>query len=108
MTDSFVGYIQEPDIHDGVILRVQNRGVSVRVLVKAHDDRHYAIEFHGVQSLRSHQPEGMMVYSLSELAAAAPPWRRFAFTDWEESGGRFLEVTAERFKSYEVAGESAF
>lgn len=108
MTDSdFIGYVQDPDVHDGVILRVQNDGDLVRVLVKAYDDRLHAFEFHGVRSLKSHKPEGVMLYSLSEMAAA-PPLRRFTFAAWEGDGESFLEVTAEAINSYEVASADAF
>lgn len=108
MIDSdFIGYVLEPDVHDGVILEVRGSSDPVRVLVRTQDDRLHAIEFHGVRSVRAHQPEGMMLYSLSEMAAD-PPLRRFVFTDWDESGERFLEVTAAGVKSHEVAGEGAF
>jgi hypothetical protein len=100
----FIGYVHVPDVHDGVILEVRERGDAVRVLVKAYDGRLYALEFHGVRSLRSHQPEGMMLYGLVEMAAA-PPSRRFVFAEWEDGGARYLEVTAEEMKSNEVTGE---
>jgi hypothetical protein len=103
----FIGYVHEPDVHDGVILRVRESGDLVRVLVRAYDGRHYALEFHGARSLRSHEPEGMMLYSLIEMAAA-PPLRRFVFAAWEDSGGHYFEVTAESIKSNEVAGEGVF
>jgi hypothetical protein len=101
----FIGYVHEPDVHD-VILRVRDNGELVGVLVKAYDGRLYALEFQGVQSLKAHRPEGMILYALIEMEAA-PPSRRFVFADWEGSGGRYLEVTAEVMKSDEVAGEDA-
>jgi hypothetical protein len=70
----------------------------------AYDGRLYALGFHGVRALRSHEPEGMMLYALIEMAAA-PPSRRFVFAEWEDGGGRYLEVTAEGMKSNEVTGE---
>ena len=100
----FIDYVHEPDVHDGVILKVRNSGDLVYILVRAYDGRHYALEFHGVRSLRSHEPEGMMLYALIEMAAA-PPLRRFVFAEWEDGGGRCLEVTAESIKSNEVTGE---
>lgn len=107
MTESgFVAYLQEPDVHDGVVLRIRNEGERVRVLVRAYDGRLHAIEFYGTHSVTSRQAEGMLLYSISEMAA--PLGRRFVFTDWEEGGDRFLEVTAEGFGSEEIAGEDAF
>ncbi len=103
---NFIDYVHEPDVHDGIILRVRDNGELVGVLVKAYDGRLYAIEFHGVRSLRSHRPEGMMLYALIEMASA-PPSRRFVFVDWEGGGSRYLEVTAEAIKSREVIGEDA-
>ena len=100
----FISYVHEPDVHDGVILKVRDSGDLVRVLVKAYDGRLYALEFHGVRSLRSHQPEGMMLYALIEMAAA-PPSRWFVFAEWEDGGGRYLEVMAEGMKSNEVTGD---
>ena len=103
----FIGYVHEPDVHDGVILEVRDSNDPIRVLVRAYDSRLYALEFHGVRSLRSHQPEGMVLYALIEMAAA-PPSRRFVFAEWEDGGGRYLEVMAEGMKSNEVTGEGAF
>ena len=102
----FISYVHEPDVHDGVILKVRDNGELVGILVKAYDGRLYAIEFQGVRSLKSQEPEGMMLYALIEMAAA-PPSRRFVFADWEGGGGRYLEVTAEAMKSREVASEDA-
>ena len=92
-TSAFLGYIAEPDLHDGIILRVEKNGDELRVLVKAYDGRLHVITFLQVHSAEMHGPEGMMLYSLSEMTAD-PPYRRFEFTNWEEDDDRFLRVLA--------------
>jgi hypothetical protein len=108
MSDAeFVGYIPEPDVHDGIILRLQHSGASARVLVKACDGHLYAFEFDGVQSLKSFDAEGMMLYSLTEMTAVSP-FRRFVFTNSDEEADGVLELVALEITSREIAEESAF
>ncbi len=103
----FVGYISEPDVHDGTILRVQHDGASARVLVKAYDDHLHAFEFVGVQSLKSLNIEGMLLYSLTEMRAVSP-LRRFVFTSWDGEADGVLEVVALEMTSGEIGAESEF
>src|SRR5438552_3305094 len=79
----FIGYIEKPDVHDGFVLQVQHNGETARVLVKAYDGHLYAFEFDGVKSVISFEPEGMMLYSLSEMAVPQP-FRRFVFVNWTQ------------------------
>jgi hypothetical protein len=103
----FVGYIPEPDVHDGTILRVQRDGASARVLVKAYDGHLYAFKFEGVQSLKSFEAEGMMLYSLTEMTAV-PPLRQFVFTNWDEEADGVLDLVALDITSREIAAEAEF
>jgi len=103
----FVGYINDPDIHDGVILKVQQRETKVRVLVRSYESQLYAFEFDLVQSVKSVEPEGMMLYSLTEMPAP-PPFRRFVFTNWDEDGKGMLEVVAQEIRTRKIANEATF
>ena len=103
----FVGYIPEPDVHDGTILRVHQDGASAGVLVKASDGHLYPFKFEGVQSLKSFEAEGMMLYSLTEMTAV-PPLRRFVFTNWDEEADGVLDLVALDFTSHQIAAESEF
>ncbi len=101
-----VGEIYEPDIHDGSILKVQHTGTIARVLVKAYEGQLYAFQFDLVESIKSFEPEGMMLYSLIEMRAVKP-FRRFVFTNWAENSST-LEVVAQQIKIDEIASEAAF
>ena len=103
----FVGYIGPADIHDGTILKLQHNDATVRVLVKSSDGQLYAFEFDLVQSVTSVEPEGMTLYSLTEMAAAAP-FRRFVFTNWDEEGKGMLDVVAQQIGIRKIADEAAF
>jgi len=101
-----VGEIYEPDIHDGAILKVEHIGATARVLVKAYEGQLYAFQFDLVESIKSFEPEGMMLYSLIEMRALRP-FRRFVFTNWAENESR-LEVVAQQIGIDEIASEAAF
>ena len=103
----FVGYINEPDIHDGVILKVEQSDTKVRVLVRSYESQLYAFEFDLVQSVKSFEPKGMMLYSLTEMAAEEP-FRRFVFGNWDEEGKGLLEVVAQRIGIRKIANEAAY
>ena len=97
---SFVSYVEEP-VHDGVIASLNRIGDLFQVVVKLVDGRMLAIDFHATQSVRMHRPEGMFLYSLSEMSAH-PPFRCFDFTNWDDDDDAFLEVVAEGFQSHYI------
>ena len=103
----FIGYIDKPDVHDGFVLQVQDNGGTARILVRAYDGQLYAFEFDGVKSITSLKPEGMMLYSLSEMAAPQP-FRRFVFVNWEDDSENALEVMAQQMRVRDIANETAF
>ena len=103
----FVGYIPEPDVHDGIILRVQHDNATARVLVKVYDGHLYAFNFEGVKYLHNIKAEGMMLYSLTEMTAV-PPLRRFVFTNWDHESDAILDLVALDFTSREIAEEGEF
>jgi hypothetical protein len=106
-SSDFVGYIGPADIHDGTILKVQHNGPMLRVLVKSNDGQLYTIEFDLVQSVTSVEPEGMTLYSLTEMTGTMP-FRRFVFANWDEEGKGMLDVVAQQIEIRKIADEAAF
>jgi len=96
-TDSqFIGYVGSPDIHDAVVTKVQYQGTRASVTLKTQSGKVLEIDFEGVVSVKSNRPEGMMLYSLSEMRH--PHHRLFVFTNWEDEGEAHLELVADRYK----------
>ncbi len=103
--NEFVAYVGDPDIHDGRVERVEPKGDTVRVIVRGASGRRLAIDFAGVAEVRSQNPEGMVLYSLSEMRAPAP-LRRFDFVNWydKERDKAYLVVVAKDFKVSRLDG----
>src|SRR5260370_31594786 len=89
----FVGYVGSPDFHDGVVLRVAVEGKTAEVVVEGLSGREHIVLFEGVDEVKMNAPEGMVLYSLSEMRAT-PPLRKFVFTNSEEGHPGFLNVVA--------------
>jgi phage gp36-like protein len=68
----FKAYVGEPDFHDGTITRVQQGPNDVSVEIKGYSGARYLVRFTGVQSVISHNPEGMVLYALSETELNQP------------------------------------
>jgi hypothetical protein len=92
----FVGYVGLPDFHDGVVLRVSLEGKTVEVVVQGYSGREHVVLFEGVQAVEMNQPEGMLLYSLSEMWAS-PPLRKFVFANNEEDHPGYLSILATDF-----------
>jgi hypothetical protein len=92
----FIAYVGDPEIHDGVITNFEHQGTKASVTIKAESGRILRIDFDGVVSVKSNRPEGMMLYSLSEMKH--PEHRLFLFTNWEEEDDAYLEITADSYK----------
>lgn len=106
----FIGYIQEPDVRDGVIIEAKfNSGFLravfdkrvVLVIVLTCDDRLFVITFRGVRLASITNVKGMRLHSLKEMYAT-PPFRRFLFVDSEEENNRDVEVVARDISSVEL------
>lgn len=106
----FIGYIQEPDVHDGVIVSATYKSNFLRsvfdkrvlvVLVLTYEERLFVIRFSRVRSTSIRNVDGMRLYSLSEMHAT-PPFRSFVFVDWEETSNRHCEVVARDIVSTEM------
>ncbi len=101
MESSFVGYVGNADFHDGAVLSVEEQANTVVVRVRGYSTKIFVVTFSGVRALRANKPEGMILYSLSEMTCE-PPLRRFVFTNWDDEDDAFLEVEAESFVVHEV------
>ncbi|HEY0348940.1 MAG TPA: hypothetical protein VGC60_12380 [Pyrinomonadaceae bacterium] len=91
--ESFVRYLNEPDIHDGVVKDVVHGGGHCSVFVRTAQGREIKFEFVDVSSVEMNRPEGMVLYSLSEMKEV-PPNRKFVFTNWDEQNDARLEIVA--------------
>lgn len=105
-----VRYIQEPDVHDGVIIAARYKSGFLRavfdkrvvvVVILTYDERLFSIKFGRVRSTNIINAEGMRLSSLKEMYAA-PSCRRFLFVDSEEKSNRHLEVVAGEISSVEL------
>ena len=97
----FIGYVGDADFHDGHVVTVVREGDTARVRLRGVSGREFVVEFRGVQAVRSKQPEGMMIYALSEMRAS-PPLRLFVFGNWDEEDTSLLEIEAESFSVIEA------
>jgi hypothetical protein len=95
----FVEYVGIPDLHDGIVLRVSFGGKTAEVVVEGYSGREHVIRFQGVDAVEMNAPEGMLLYSLSEMRSS-PPLRRFIFANKEEDHPGFLTILATEFSIY--------
>jgi hypothetical protein len=91
---SFVSYIGDADFHDGVVVAVERRDDTAHVRVQGASGKVFVVSFGGVRAIRAQQPEGMMLYALTELSAE-PPLRQFVFANWDDDSPAYLAVDAE-------------
>jgi hypothetical protein len=91
---SFVGYVGDADFHDGVVLSLElhDRQACVRIR-GGYSDKEYQVVFDGVRKVLSHQPEGMMLYAMSEFRTTEG--RLFVFANWDEENPSRLEIEAD-------------
>jgi len=89
----FLGYVGDPDLHDGSIASVDQCGDNVRVRVRGFSGKFFIVSFTGVRALRASEPEGMMLYALIEYSCQ-PPTRRFVFANWDDDSKACLEIDA--------------
>ncbi|MBI3475779.1 MAG: hypothetical protein HY010_08605 [Acidobacteria bacterium] len=100
MTGKFRAYVGDPDFHDGTIKVVRSDLTEVCVEIVGHSGAVYITRFAGVESVVSHNPEGMLLYALCEMEAVMP-LRRFHFANSympdDEGGDSRLEISARTF-----------
>jgi hypothetical protein len=88
-----LGYVGGPELHDAVVVRVDDLGEEVRVIIKGENGETFLVSFSGVKNTSSHEPEGMTLYGMAELKGE-PGLRRFVFVNWDEDDPANLEVSA--------------
>ncbi len=93
----FKAYVGDPDFHDGVIQKTRREGEDFVVQVEGYSGARYTVRFTNVTAVRAHRPEGMVLYSLSEMEHEGN-LRHFSFANSrepdEEGGDSMLEVTS--------------
>lgn len=92
----FVGYVGIADIHDGTVMDI-GEGKTVEVVLEGYSGHEHAILFDGVDQVEMNEPEGMLLYSLSEMRTK-PPLRKFVFMNSSEDDQRTLTVVALNFR----------
>jgi hypothetical protein len=90
----FARYVGSPDFHDGLVLRVSVEGNTAEVVVEGYSGREYVVLFEGVDEVELNEPEGMLLYSLSEMRAS-PPLRKFVFANNDEDHAGLAEHCCE-------------
>ena len=94
--ETFVAYVGNPDFHDGFVRRVSVEGETAEVVVEGYSGSEYIVLFNGVYEVEKNAPEGMELYSLSEMQAR-PPLRKFVFTNNDEEHPGLLSIVAKDF-----------
>ena len=92
----FIGYVGSPEIHDGEIVALNQAPNGLTVEIKSDLGAKIVITFSGVTNIKSHEPVGMMLYSLTEMRGDGVS-RKFCFANWDEDSQAFLEVDADDF-----------
>jgi hypothetical protein len=67
----------------GIVLRVSVEVKTAQVVVDGFIGRQHVIRLEGVEVVEMKQPEGMLLYSLSEMRTVSP-FRKFVFTNNDE------------------------
>jgi hypothetical protein len=93
VSDDFVAYRGDADLHDGTVLSVHHEGDEARVIVRGGSGSQFEIGFSGVASLTQYRAEGMTLYAVAEMKTD-PPLRRFVFTNWDDEDDASLELVA--------------
>ena len=95
-SSDFVAYVGPDYIHDSTIVSIERTDGVVTVHLRDLDGREFSLEFLGVDSVSSEQPENMFLYALTEMRHPLP-LRRFAFANSDDDSSAFLEIVAEDF-----------
>lgn len=100
--DHFIRYIGTPSIHDAIIKHIRQTDNTIKVELLSYTKKLLTIEFTGVKSVLSNKPEGMILYSVSEMSCEVDLMRRFVFVNWDEENGSVLEIIADDFLIQEI------
>jgi hypothetical protein len=94
----FIGHIGVPAIHDGTIIAVEAHDAALSVVIEpqqAWSAKRIRITFHCVERVLAKQPEGMLLYGLSEWTDSSP-LRRFVFTNWYDKDDQECNARGQR------------
>jgi hypothetical protein len=71
-TDEFIGYVGNPDFHDGTVVRVRQEHDCASVSIRGASGQVYVVLFLGITAVRATDPEGMMIDSMTEMRSQLP------------------------------------
>lgn len=91
--ENFVGYIGDYRVHDSRIKAIESDENTLQVSLISEDNEIIIVKFVGIKSVRSNRPEGMILYSISEMEEQSP-FRKFVFVNWDEEDDASLEIIA--------------
>ncbi len=89
----FIAYVGSPDVHDASVKSVFRLDDSIKVELESQTRRRFRVLFAGIKTLVSDQPEGMSLYSISEMCSDTP-YRKFVFVNSREDDPARLEIEA--------------
>ncbi len=95
--NSFIGYVGDPDFHDGMVLNVHSTNDIVQVRIRGASGKEFVAEFGAGRVAQSKKPVGMLLYALVEFGWE-PPLRKFVFANWDEDDDATLEILAESLR----------
>lgn len=100
MDSEFIGYVGPPDLHDSRIIKIEKVQDNLKVHVKSPEGKQFILEFLGVTNHTANQPEGMLLYALSEMHSTKG-LRKFVFVNWDDADTADLEIVAAEFRVVE-------
>lgn len=91
--EDFIGYIGDYRIHDSSIKAIETDKDNIQVDLISEEREIITVRFVEVKSVKFNNPEGMVLYSISEMKEQAP-FRKFVFVNWDEESNTSLEIIA--------------
>ncbi|MCY6372200.1 hypothetical protein [Clostridium ganghwense] len=92
--ESFVRYIGDYRVHDSRIKAIESDQNTLQVSLRSEDNEIIIVKFVGVKSVSSNRPEGMILYSISEMKEQSP-FRKFVFVNWNDDDDASLEIISQ-------------
>ncbi|SHJ97179.1 hypothetical protein SAMN02745163_02959 [Clostridium cavendishii DSM 21758] len=90
---NFIRYIGDYRVHDSSIETILQNEDIIQVYLISNENEKIIVTFIDVKSMKSNRPEGMILYSISEMKEQ-PPFRKFIFVNWDEDNDASLEIIA--------------
>jgi hypothetical protein len=90
---SFVRFIGDYRLHDSRIKEIKSTEDIVQVSIISEGNEIITVKFVGVKSINANRPEGMIIYSISEMVWQSP-YRKFVFANWNEEDDASIEIVA--------------